>query len=53
MLGRHPQLPLFFFNGMGTKGVLQAPWCTRLLVAQVLGDTTPLPSAIDIMRWKS
>lgn len=28
--GRHPDYPgLLVFNGLGTKGVLQAPWCAR------------------------
>lgn len=52
LLGRHPTLPLYFLNGMGTKGVLQAPWCSLLLSQLMLGQRDSLPREVDMMRWQ-
>lgn len=47
-MGRHPSHPiLVFFNGLGSKGVLQGPRHARVLAEHlVLG--TPVPDALDV-----
>ncbi len=44
---RHPQIGIF--NGLGTKGVMNAPWCAERF-CDFLIDGTPLPSDIDVNR---
>jgi glycine/D-amino acid oxidase-like deaminating enzyme len=51
LLGRHPHLPFYFLNGLGTKGVLQAPWCAQQLWAHLAGAA--LPAAIDLFRFRA
>ncbi len=51
ILGRHPKHPgLYFFNGLGTKGVLQGPWCAALLAEGILQGTSPWPPEIDLNK---
>ena len=52
-LGRHPELPnLAFFNGLGSKGVLLAPFFARQLLDH-LEDGKPLDSEVDIAQFWS
>tara|TARA_B100001093_G_scaffold98757_1_gene90764 strand:+ start:8351 stop:9400 length:1050 start_codon:yes stop_codon:yes gene_type:complete len=47
-MGRHPsQSRIFFFNGLGSKGVLNGPWHANRLVDYIL-DEVPLPECSDI-----
>lgn len=51
LLGPHPEQPRqVFFNGLGSKGALRAPWAARHLTAH-LHDGTPLEEEIDVRRW--
>lgn len=48
LLGRHPAWPqLAVFNGLGSKGVLRAPWASRMLVQHLL-DGEVLEPALDV-----
>lgn len=48
LLGRHPTLPQFaYFNGLGSKGSLQAPAMAAQLAAHLV-DGTPLDSQVDL-----
>jgi glycine oxidase len=50
VLGRHPQHEqVGFFNGLGSKGALRAPWAARQLVAHWL-DGTPLEPELDLRQ---
>lgn len=50
LLGRHPAQPaIAFFNGLGSKGVLRAPWAARQLVEHLL-DAAPLAPELDLAR---
>lgn len=50
-LGWHPQHPqLGFFNGLGSKGALQAPWLAQHLAECLLEDRS-LDPAISIERY--
>jgi glycine oxidase len=52
MLGLHPQHPaLAVFNGMGTKGVMLAPYFAERL-ADFLEKGIPLDQEVDIGRFK-
>ncbi len=47
-MGRHPSEPrVFFFNGLGSKGVLNGPWHAQRLVSHILDGKT-LPETNDI-----
>ncbi len=47
-LGRHPAMPrVAFFNGLGSKGVLNAPWHAARLVEHLLSGS-PLPPEADL-----
>tara|TARA_B100000925_G_scaffold59621_1_gene39793 strand:- start:6132 stop:7181 length:1050 start_codon:yes stop_codon:yes gene_type:complete len=47
-MGRHPsQSRVFFFNGLGSKGVLNGPWHASRLVDHILGGVS-LPDCSDI-----
>jgi glycine/D-amino acid oxidase-like deaminating enzyme len=51
LLGEHPQhKKIFIFNGLGTKGVMLAPWLAQKLV-QYLLYSKPLPEEVDINRF--
>lgn len=50
LIGRHPSQPrAAFFNGLGSKGVLRAPFMARRLVEHLL-DGTPLEAEYDLHR---
>jgi len=51
LIGPHPQHPRqVFFNGLGSKGALRAPWAARLLAEHLL-DGTAIEEEIDVRRW--
>jgi glycine oxidase len=48
MIGRHPARPqIGFMNGLGSKGVLRAPWVARCLVEH-LAEGVPVESGMDL-----
>ena len=48
LLGAHPSHPrVVFFNGLGSKGSLRAPWLAKHLVEHLL-DGTPLDPEFDL-----
>jgi glycine/D-amino acid oxidase-like deaminating enzyme len=52
IVGRHPELPrLHVLNGMGTKGLLQAPWCALVLREWLDGHLAALPEDINSDRF--
>ena len=51
LLGAHHQHNNFFiFNGLGTKGVMLAPWLAQKFVRYLLHDE-PLPEEVNINRF--
>ncbi len=49
-IGRHPELQqLGYFNGLGSKGSLHAPWYAQCL-AQHLVHQAPLPEDVDVRK---
>jgi glycine oxidase len=51
-LGEHPALKgLYIFNGLGTKGVMLAPWFSRHLCEHIL-DGKPLMKEVDVSRYR-
>jgi len=54
LLGTHPEhKQLHIFNGLGTKGVLLAPWFALQMVNYLLRDDYKLPAEADVSRfWK-
>lgn len=51
VLGEHPSHDgLFIFNGLGSKGVLSAPWLSALL-ANHLTNRCPLPDEVRVDRF--
>lgn len=52
LIATHPNHSrLHVLNGMGTKGVLQAPWAARLLRQHLDGAGTELPREVGIERF--
>ncbi|MEX1003656.1 MAG: FAD-dependent oxidoreductase [Crocinitomicaceae bacterium] len=52
LLGTHPvKKNLHLFNGLGTKGVMIAPYYAQLMVDYLLKNT-PLPAEVDIKRYE-
>lgn len=50
VVGRHPQHPqIGFFNGLGSKGALRAPWAARHLMDHWL-DGSPLEPELDLRQ---
>jgi glycine/D-amino acid oxidase-like deaminating enzyme len=48
-MGRHPSEPrIAFFNGLGSKGVLNGPWHASRLADHLLSGA-PLPAATDLL----
>ncbi|MDZ4287334.1 MAG: FAD-dependent oxidoreductase, partial [Prosthecobacter sp.] len=48
LIGRHPARPqIAFMNGLGSKGVLRAPWLANQLVAHLL-DGQPIETKLDL-----
>lgn len=53
LIGIHPQHEqLAVFNGLGTKGVMLAPYFADKMVRLLLNDT-PLPQEVDISRFSA
>lgn len=51
MMGPHPVIPnAFIFNGLGTKGVSFAPYCSNQLVEHILGGAQ-IDSEVNISRF--
>jgi len=49
LIGRHPARPqIAFMNGLGSKGVLRAPWLARQLVEHLL-DGRPIEPGMDLV----
>ena len=52
VIGVHPQFSqLAICNGMGSRGVLQAPFCARSIY-DFIEKGTPIPSEISLQRFK-
>ena len=52
VIGVHPKFPqLAICNGMGSRGVLQAPFCAGLLYDHI-ENGTPIPQEINLNRFK-
>lgn len=50
VMGRHPMIPaLSYFNGLGSKGSLQAPFFARQYAAHLINGT-PLDPDVDLSR---
>ena len=50
MIGLHPQHSrLGFFNGLGSKGTLHAPWFAKLFADHLI-EGAPLPKEFDLRR---
>ncbi len=53
VVGRHPDHPgLIIFNGLGSKGVLQAPWIARHLRSWLDGQDNVLLKDIRLERFR-
>lgn len=53
ILGQHPDFQgLFILNGMGSKGVLQAPWCARLMGKILQEPDLILPKELGLDRFR-
>ncbi|MFM1875994.1 MAG: hypothetical protein RL266_1731 [Bacteroidota bacterium] len=51
VVGKHPnKLPLFIFNGLGTKGVMLAPYFAKQLVDHIY-DGKPLDQEVHLNRF--
>lgn len=51
VIGKHPHwLPLIFFNGLGSRGIIQAPYYANQLLRH-LDETLPLDGDADIKRF--
>ena len=51
LVGRHPRLhPLYVLNGLGSRGVLIAPYAAHCLY-RFMEEGTPLPEAMDCARF--
>lgn len=52
LLGAHPEHPnLFVFNGLGTKGVMLAPWFAREMCNSLVNKDYILPEEVRISRF--
>ena len=52
LLGSHPiHKNIHIFNGMGSRGILMAPYLSQIFVDHLI-DSTPLPQDADIKRFK-
>ena len=52
LLGRHPRKSnLYVFGGLGTKGVMIAPYYARVM-SEYLIDQKPLPEEVDVKRFE-
>lgn len=51
IIGTHPEFKnLHFFNGLGSKGVMIAPWLAKVFVDYILHQKE-LPSEVDLKRF--
>lgn len=52
LLGRHPEFPaLAVFNGLGSKGVMQAAHWAPVMANWLLSDGYTLPAEVDVSRY--
>lgn len=52
VLGAHPNHPeLVIFNGLGSKGVAQAPYWSNVLADWLMDTTTKIPPEVDVIRY--
>jgi glycine oxidase len=52
VLGAHANLRnTMIFNGLGSRGVVFAPYCAKVLVKSLLSDNEPIPKALNINRF--
>lgn len=52
VMGRHPRFNgICIFNGLGTKGVLQAPWCARIFRKCLDGEASEMPAEVGLDRF--
>ena len=53
IVGRHPDFSqIFVLNGLGTKGVLQAPYFAKILANLILGEESKIPLEANIARFR-
>ncbi len=51
LIGRHPEIKnLYLFNGLGTKGVMIAPYLSRVFLDGVFSEK-PFPREMNLDRW--
>lgn len=51
LIGRHPEIEnLYLFNGLGTKGVMIAPYLSRVFL-DGLFHSKPFPREMSLERW--
>jgi len=51
MIGRHPDISdLFLFNGLGTKGVMIAPYLSKVFLGHLI-EGREIPNDINLERW--
>lgn len=54
IVGTHSSLPyVHVLNGLGTKGMLLAPYCSDLLSRRLSGEEVALPEEIQAARFRS
>jgi len=52
MIGKHPEIEnLYLFNGLGTKGVMIAPYLSKVFLDCVLREKR-FPDEVNLERWK-
>lgn len=52
VLGKHADHDrLFIFNGLGSRGVVFAPYCAKVLVKSLLSNSEPVPEFLNIRRF--
>jgi len=52
IVGTHPQWPwVHLLNGLGTKGMLLAPYCSRLLAQRIGGQAVSIPPEAGLDRF--
>ncbi|MDX1906696.1 MAG: FAD-dependent oxidoreductase [Bacteroidia bacterium] len=51
--GVHPAYPfVYILTGLGTKGLLQTPYLSRLLTSQLLGEAVTIPREVSPERFR-
>lgn len=52
VIGTHPEFPqLVILNGLGSKGVLQAPYWSQFLVKAMVNAESNIPREVDVKRF--